>query len=142
MRASPHSCASVHNLLLCARTHSFGSHGSDFPTGKQREWERVQSEPANPSRPRASASKHNVTTATLVRAADRRGACWEERWRRAGRLKDRTLGRRSPEIWLTSVNTKPGSETLKACYCSLSSHFCGSRTQARTCTDAPYTLSS
>lgn len=85
MRASLHSCVcvSVRNLLLSACTHSFGSDGPDFLMGKQREWEGVQSEPANPSRSRAcwerTVYKYNVSTATLACAADRRGACWEER---------------------------------------------------------------
>lgn len=81
MCASLHNCVLVHNLLLCARTHSSGSDGSDFLLGKQSEWERAQSEPANGSGSRACwerrVYKYSVTTAVLVGAADRRGACWD-----------------------------------------------------------------
>lgn len=102
----------VHNLLLCARTHSFGSGRSDFLMGKRREWERAHTEPANHSRSGACwenrVYKYNVTTATLGCAADRREACWEERWRRSEReLLDTTPVRPSLAICLTSVNTKP-----------------------------------
>lgn len=68
MCASLHSCASVHNLLLCACTHSFGSDRSDFLMGKPRERERAHSEPANHSRSRACwenrVYKYNVTQQT------------------------------------------------------------------------------